>query len=71
MVCFVLFSFVDYSVVKGLGVIPTLIAGKLESRYLSTIMFFKERERLFDSVSVVTYYPGCAKVFHCSTWNTG
>lgn len=71
LVCIVLFSFVDYSSVKGLCVIPTLIAGKLESRYLSTVVFFKEHESLFDSISVIAYYPDCAKVFHCGTWNTG
>jgi hypothetical protein len=52
-------------------VIPTLIAGKLESRYLSTIMSFKEHESLFDSIGVIAYCPDCAEVFHCSTWNTG
>lgn len=40
-------------------VIPTLIAGKLESRYLSTVVSFKERESLFDSISVSAYYPDC------------
>jgi hypothetical protein len=67
----VLFSFVDYSGVKGMCVIPTLIAGKLESRYLSTVVSFRGRESLFDSISVFAYYPDCAKVFHCGTWNTG
>jgi hypothetical protein len=57
--------------VKGLCVIPTLIARRLESRYLSTIVSFKERESFFDSFSVVTYYPDHAKFFRCSTWNTG
>jgi len=71
LVCFVLFSFLDYSGVKGMCVIPTLIAGKLESRYLSTAVSFKECESLFDSISVITYYPDCAKFFHRSTWNNG
>lgn len=48
---------------KGICVIPTLIAGKFESRYLSTVVSFREHESLFNSVSVVTYYPDCAKVF--------
>jgi hypothetical protein len=57
--------------VKGMYVIPTLTAGKLESRYLSTIVSFKERESVFDSISVIISYPDCAKVFQCGTWNTG
>jgi hypothetical protein len=53
--------------------ILTLIAGKLESRCLSTIVFDKE----MDSFSGVTCYPGYAKVsiadlaVQVSTLNTG
>jgi len=52
-------------------VIPTLIARKLEIVYLSTVVSFKWHESLFNSISVIAYCPDCAKVFHCSTWNTG
>ena len=63
---FVLFSFISYSVVKGICIILTLIAGKLESIYLSTIVFVKE----VDSCSSVTCYPDCAKVFNCRLSST-
>ena len=59
--CFVLPSFTSYSIVKGICIILALIAGKLESRYLSTIVFVKE----IDSFSGVTCYPDWAKVFDC------
>jgi hypothetical protein len=47
--------------VKGICIILTLIAGKVESRCLSTVVFVKE----VDSLSGVTCYPDCAKVFDC------
>jgi hypothetical protein len=61
VVCFVLFSFTSYSILKGLCIILTLIAGKIESRYLSPVAFVKE----VDSCSGVTCYPDLAKGFLC------
>jgi hypothetical protein len=61
VVCFVLFPFILYSVVKEICISLTLIAGKLESRRLLTVMFVKE----FDSGSGVTCYPDCAMGFDC------
>jgi hypothetical protein len=60
VVCFV-FSFISYPIVKGICIILTITAGKLESRCLSTIVFVKE----IDSFSGGTCYPDCAKVFDC------
>jgi hypothetical protein len=42
----------------------------LESRYLSIIVSFKECESLFDSFSVVTYYPDCYRfsLWHLEHW---
>jgi hypothetical protein len=58
--CFV-FSFISYSVAKGICLIITLIAGKLESRRLLTVVFVKE----VDSCSAVICYPDCATSFYC------
>jgi hypothetical protein len=55
------FSFISYSIVKGIYIILTLIAGKLGSRSLSTVVFVKE----FDSCSGVTCYCHCAMGFDC------
>jgi hypothetical protein len=51
-----LFSFISYSTVKGICVLLILIAGKLESRCLSTIVFVKEVDRF----SGVTCCLDCA-----------
>jgi hypothetical protein len=59
VVCVVLFSFISYPNVKGVCIILTLIAGKLESWCLSAVVFVKE----IDSVSGVTCYPDCARLF--------
>jgi hypothetical protein len=61
----VFFYFKEYSIVKGICIILTLIAGKLGNRYLSTIMVFKKVE----SFGGVTRHPDCAKGFHyrCSS----
>ena len=59
--CFsVLFSFTEYLIVKGICFILTLIAWKLECRYLSTVVCVKEE----DAVSGVTCIPVCAEVIH-------
>jgi hypothetical protein len=69
--CFV-FSFVSYLIVKGSCIILTLIAGKRESRHLSTVMFVKD----IGSCSDVTCYPDLVVliadlVVQVNTWNTG
>jgi hypothetical protein len=47
-------------------IILTFIAGKLESRCVSLIVFVKE----VDSLSGVRCYPDCAKVFDCRLSST-
>jgi hypothetical protein len=61
-----LFSFISYSTVKGICVLLILIAGKLESRCLSTIVFVKE----VDSFSGVTCYLASVTGFRCQLSGT-
>jgi hypothetical protein len=52
--------------VKGICIIPILIADKLESRCLLTIVFVKE----VDSFISVACYPDYTMVFHCQNSST-
>jgi hypothetical protein len=50
---------------KGIFIIPILIAGYMDSRCLSTAAFVKELDSLFDSFSSVTCNPDHGKVLCC------
>ena len=67
-----LFSFIELSCHEGNSHCSNKTAGYMDSRCLSTAVFVKEIDSLFNNFSGVACNPNHGKALYCrlSTWNT-